>query len=138
MKRSVILGIPFLLFFSVSPALAVQFNHSEHQELLEMDVTCSNCHKEDAKQIVPAKEVCLECHEEDFYNDITFPGTKTHGPTWALNHRAYAKSVVINCSVCHEQEFCLECHKASELKAGGTMATPREKVMRSTISGSSR
>ena len=34
----------------------------------------------------------------------------THGPVWALNHRAEAKGDAIDCSACHEQSDCLECH----------------------------
>ncbi len=112
MKRSLILWIPILIFFLGKPVFAVQFNHDEHQELLEDEPRCGYCHKADAKVIVPVEKVCLECHEKEFYDEVSFPGTKTHGPVWSLNHRAPAKSGAIDCSACHEQSYCLECHKA--------------------------
>ena len=106
MKRSLILWIPIFVLFFVGPVLAVQFNHDEHQELLEDEPRCAYCHKEDADVIVPAEKVCLECHEKEFYDEVSFPGTKTHGPVWALNHRTPAKNGSINCSACHEQSYC--------------------------------
>ena len=107
-----ILWTVFLVSFLVGPALAVQFNHDEHQEYLEEKPTCGVCHKPDAKMIVPAEEVCLECHEKDFYKEITFVGTSTHGPIWPMNHRAAAKTKSIDCAACHQQKFCFECHKS--------------------------
>ena len=112
MTRSLILWTLFLVCFLVGPALAVQFNHAGHQEYLEEDQTCTVCHKQDAKEIVPTKEDCLECHEEVFYKDVSFSGISTHGPVWSMNHRVPSKSKSIDCSACHEQEYCLECHKA--------------------------
>jgi hypothetical protein len=132
MKCSLILWSLILVCFFAAPVAAIPFDHAEHQELVELEVTCVNCHKEDAKAIVPSKEVCLECHEEEFYAEITFPsGTKTHGPTWALNHRAVAKSGVIDCSICHEQEFCLDCHKAGSVNEMGEFGNNLTNVHRS-------
>jgi len=112
MKRSLILWATILVCFGVGPALAVQFNHDEHQIYLEADQTCTACHKPEAKVIVPDKKDCLECHQEDFYAEVSFSGTSTHGPVWSMNHRAAVKSGAIDCSACHEQDYCLECHKA--------------------------
>ena len=112
MKRSLILWTTILVCFCVGPAMAVQFNHDEHQTYLEEGQTCAACHKPDARQIVPAKEDCLECHGADFYAGVEFAGTKTHGPIWSMNHRAPVKAKTIDCSACHEQSYCMECHKA--------------------------
>jgi len=131
MKRSLILWSSILIWLLAAPVLAEQFNHVEHQDYIDEKPTCEVCHKEDAREIVPAKEVCLECHEEDFYSEITFPGTKTHGPTWALNHRPFAKSGVIDCASCHEQEFCLECHKAGSADEMGEFGNSLTNVHRS-------
>ncbi len=112
MKTSLILWTTVLVCFFAGPALAIEFNHDEHQAYLEEGQTCTACHKPDSRMIVPAKENCLECHEEDFYAGVSFSGTSTHGPVWSMNHRAPAKSGAIDCSACHEQEDCMECHKA--------------------------
>ena len=112
MKSSLILYSACLIYFFVGPALAIEFDHDEHLIFLDEDPACFYCHKQDAKAIVPAKEECLECHEEDFYAAMTFPGTKTHGSFWSMNHRAPAKSRSIDCLACHGQEYCMECHTA--------------------------
>jgi len=112
MKRSLILWTTVLVSFLVGPALAVQFSHDEHQEYIEDKPTCGVCHKQDARMIVPDRKDCLECHEEDFYATVEFAGTKSHGPVWSLDHRAPVKAKTMDCSACHEQEYCLECHKA--------------------------
>ena len=74
MKRSLILWTTVWVFFFVGSALAVDFNHVEHQAILDEDPACFYCHKQDAKMIIPAKDACLECHEEDFYAQISFAG----------------------------------------------------------------
>jgi len=112
MKRSLILWITILVCCLAGTALAVQFDHDEHQTYMEIEPTCGVCHKQDSREIIPVKEVCLECHEEEFYQEVSFPGIKTHGPVWSMNHRAPAKSDTPNCSACHEQSDCMECHKA--------------------------
>ena len=87
MKRNVILSIVSLVCFYAGLALAVQFDHDAHQAYLPDDQDCTACHKIDAPMIVPAEDVCLECHEREFYEGVTFTGTRTHGPVWSLNHR---------------------------------------------------
>jgi len=131
MKRSLILWTTIFVGFVVGPALAVQFNHDEHQEFIDEEPTCTSCHKPDAKVIAPAKEDCLECHEEDFYAEVSFPGIKTHGPVWSLNHRALAKSGTIDCSACHEQSDCMECHQAGFADEMGELGNNMINVHRS-------
>lgn len=134
MKSSMILWTTVLVCFLVGPAMAVQFNHDEHQTYLEEGQTCTVCHIPDAGMIVPAKADCLECHEEDFYAGVTFPGTSTHGPVWAMNHRGPAKSGVIDCSACHEQKYCLDCHKAGSADEMGEIGNNMINVHRSEFS----
>ncbi|HEX9779086.1 MAG TPA: cytochrome C [Geopsychrobacteraceae bacterium] len=95
----------------VAPALAVTFNHTEHNTYIE-GVGCDICHVEDAFSIVPEKEICLACHEQEFVDEVDYPMLSTHGPVWAFSHRPAAKGNSIDCAACHEQSFCLECHKA--------------------------
>jgi len=94
-----------------SPALAVDFNHAAHLEILG-DVECATCHLEGATEIVPSDKACLECHDQTFVDSVVKPATKTHGLTWATEHRPFAKNQAIDCSACHQQEFCLDCHKS--------------------------
>lgn len=94
-----------------APALAVTFNHAEHNTYLE-DTDCTACHVEGAFSIVPDKSVCLECHDQEFVDEVDYPMMSTHGPVWAFQHRQEAKNNNNDCSACHEQMFCLECHKS--------------------------
>jgi hypothetical protein len=92
-----------------SLALAITFDHIEHNDYVE-DSPCVTCHVEDTQSIVPGKQVCEECHDADFAKDVDYPSLTSHGPLWAFQHRAEAKGQAINCSQCHEQNYCLECH----------------------------
>ncbi len=92
-----------------TPVLAVTFNHAEHDGYVA-DEPCATCHVEEAQSIVPDKKVCLQCHDEDFARKVDYPSLASHGPLWAFQHRAQAKGGAIDCSRCHEQNFCLECH----------------------------
>ena len=131
MIRSIILGIALTLGLMTGPVLAVQFNHDEHQLFFDEDPSCFYCHKETDQQVFPAKENCLDCHDEEFYQDITFPGIRTHGPVWALNHRGPAKAGTLNCSYCHDQSYCMECHKAGFADEMGELGNNMVNVHRS-------
>lgn len=104
------------------PALAADFNHAEHLTYIEGS-PCSTCHEAGAESIKPEPKVCLECHEQDFVDQVKFPGLKTHGPVWSMEHRPAAKAGAIDCAACHQQSFCLECHsdagRADEMGALG-------------------
>ncbi|GAB6083022.1 hypothetical protein JCM30471_19360 [Desulfuromonas carbonis] len=117
-----LLAILALATLWAAPALGAPFDHATHLTYLD-DAACATCHVEGAEAIKPAETVCLECHEKAFVEEVTFPGLKTHGPVWAFNHRPAAKNGAIDCSACHQQDFCLECHsdagRADEMGAFG-------------------
>ncbi|MCF6178786.1 MAG: cytochrome C [Geopsychrobacter sp.] len=94
-----------------TPALAVDFNHTEHLTYLD-EADCATCHIENAPEIVPADAVCLKCHDQGFVDSVVKPSPRTHGLNWPTNHRPFAKSKKIDCSACHQQSFCLDCHKS--------------------------
>lgn len=110
MLRILFVVLAFALL-GVPPALAVTFNHAEHNTYVE-DTACSTCHVDDAFSIVPDKDVCTACHDADFAQDVLYPALKTHKPLWAFNHRTEAKDSSSDCSACHQQQDCLECHQA--------------------------
>lgn len=107
-----LLSLGALILVMSTPALAVTFDHRAHNDYLDGHPECSTCHVEGAFSIVPDKKVCLQCHDEDFAKNVEFTSLKTHGPLWAFQHRSEAKLGSPNCASCHEQDFCLECHKA--------------------------
>ncbi|MDA8082336.1 MAG: hypothetical protein M0024_01605 [Nitrospiraceae bacterium] len=47
---------------------------------------------------------CEECHAGEGV-------TQNHGEFWVKEHRIYAAKEPNNCRDCHEQSFCLDCHK---------------------------
>lgn len=124
-----------LLAVLAAPAFAVPFVHQEH--LVYIDNDCSSCHVPEAKEIKPATEVCLNCHDEAMIKEVSFNGTSTHGPTWALTHRPIAKAHradalgQFNCSSCHSQEYCLECHTAGFADEQGAFGNNMVNVHRS-------
>jgi len=113
-----------IFMLTAAPALAVEFPHALHLKVLQ-GLPCSTCHVETATghKIVlkPERKVCLQCHDADFVKKVKFPGLRTHGPTWPLIHRPFAKSSdpQFNCSACHSQKDCLDCHKAGHVDEMG-------------------
>ena len=111
MIRKALLSL-ILLMIGVTVVWAGDFDHQAHLGEYIPDTSCDTCHLAEAKTIVPETDVCLECHSDDEVTDIDLGPTKTHGPVWALNHRAEAKGNAIDCNACHAQKDCLECHKS--------------------------
>lgn len=115
----------------VSVAGAAEFDHQAHLKEYAADAACSVCHVEDAVSILPDKGVCLNCHKQEEVSAVLLRETKTHGPVWALNHRAEAKGGAIDCSACHEQSDCLACHKAGFADEMGAFSNNMINVHRS-------
>lgn len=120
-----------VLMAGVSWAGVVAFDHQAHLKEYAADAACSICHVEGAVSIVPDKGVCLNCHKREDVSAVLLRETKTHGPVWALNHRAEAKGGAIDCSACHEQSDCLECHKAGFADEMGAFGNNMVNVHRS-------
>ncbi len=111
MTRTVLISVCLLLASMVAPLWAADFDHDAHVEDY-VGAECVTCHVADAPSIIPAESVCLECHEQDLVNEVTLPEPYTHGAAWSLNHGSAAKGLQTNCAACHEQNDCLDCHKA--------------------------
>lgn len=131
MTRNIIFSI-ILLAAGVSTVWGEEvFDHRAHLEEYIPGTSCDTCHVAKAKAIVPEKSVCLQCHEQPFIDGVSLPTPKTHGPVWALNHRSEAKAKAIDCSSCHEQKFCLDCHKAGFADEMGSFSNNMINVHRS-------
>ncbi|WP_429885292.1 cytochrome c3 family protein [Geoalkalibacter halelectricus] len=111
MTRNVLLSL-VLLLVSASLVWGMRFDHRAHLEDYFPGISCDACHLPDAPSIIPDKAVCLDCHDPEYGEMTTLGAIKTHGPVWALNHRSEAKSGAMDCAACHQQSFCLDCHKA--------------------------
>lgn len=105
-----LLTVVLVLAFS-APGLAIVFDHQQHDQYTKGS-PCTTCHVEGAKSIVPAKETCIECHDAEFARDVEYPALTSHRPLWAFDHRAQAKGSAMDCSQCHQQDYCYECHQS--------------------------
>lgn len=111
MTRKVLLSLT-LMMVGVTVVWAGDFDHQAHLGDYIPEISCDACHLADAQSIVPDTKVCLDCHDKNEVADVNLRQSKTHGPVWALNHRAEAKGNAIDCAACHSQKYCLECHKS--------------------------
>ncbi|MBE0504929.1 MAG: cytochrome C [Desulfuromonadales bacterium] len=121
------------LLLGASTLWAADFKHDAHLAMAG-DPPCITCHTADAQGIQPDKKVCLECHDQAFVNTVKLPGLLTHDVTWALNHRGPTVSKSIDCAACHEQDYCLDCHKAGRADEMGNLGNTMTNVHRSEFS----
>jgi len=128
-----LLALLAIVALGAAPAFAAEFNHDEHLTYVA-DSPCTACHVKDALSIVPETKVCLDCHDQAFVDAVALPGMKTHGPVWAFNHRPAAKGNTYDCAACHEQDFCLECHKSGFADEQGSFSNNMINVHRSDFS----
>ena len=118
------------LLLGASTLWSADFNHAEHQVLAD-DPSCVTCHVADAQEIIPDNKVCLDCHDQAFVDSVKLPGLVTHDATWSLTHRGAAVAKTIDCAACHEQDFCLDCHKAGRADEMGNLGNTMTNVHRS-------
>ena len=71
------------------------------------DPACTNCHSTEV--------FCRSCHMERGLASKTRSdanGYHDSAPYWLLNHGAAARQGLDECSSCHQQDDCLQCHSA--------------------------
>ncbi len=110
MTRTALLVL-ILLVSMVAPLWAAEFDHNAHVTEFVGD-DCTVCHVSTAETIAPKVSVCLDCHEQEDVDAAQFPARMTHGPLWALDHGPAATGTAANCTSCHQQNDCLDCHKS--------------------------
>ena len=130
MSRTVLFSIVLFAVASV-PLWAGDLDHRAHIKEHAAETGCVACHLPGAASIVPETKVCVKCHNAEMVAKVTLPATKTHGPVWALNHRAAAKDKAIDCFACHKQSDCLDCHKAGFAHEQGDFSNNMINVHRS-------
>lgn len=131
MTRRILFALIPMLAAGALLAWAAGFDHEAHVKEYVDGGDCAACHVAGAPSIIPEIAVCLECHGQEEVGGISLPAPKTHGPLWALNHRAEAKGNAIDCSACHEQSDCLDCHKAGFSHEQGAFTNNMVNVHRS-------
>jgi hypothetical protein len=118
------------LLLGASTLWSADFKHDAHLAMAG-DPPCVTCHVADAQEILPDSKVCLECHDQEFVDGVKLPGLVTHDPTWSLTHRGAAVAKSIDCAACHEQDYCLDCHKAGRADEMGNLGNTMTNVHRS-------
>lgn len=100
-----------LLLIGISVVWAnMRFDHRAHVEEYAVGMDCTTCHIDGATSIIPAADTCLTCHDESYAEMTAFGSINTHGPMWARNHGSMAKGQSMDCTSCHSQSYCMECH----------------------------
>ena len=127
--RILLLSVTILWIAGASPAFSEVFNHAEHNVYVD-GAACDTCHLEDDASIVPADKVCPQCHDQDFVDGVEYPALDLHGPVWGFGHRVAAKSDASDCAACHQQDFCLDCHKAGFADEQGSFSNDLANVHR--------
>ncbi len=104
--------IPALLLLggTIAWAEGMRFDHDTHIQEYAFGMECSACHMDTSTTIIPPAEACLMCHDEFYVEMTSFGSLNTHGPTWARNHGGMAQGNALDCTTCHSQSYCMECH----------------------------
>ena len=112
---------------SPSPEYEYLFNHELHVGLDEVD--CSLCHAgiEEADyasaEHMPEMESCVQCHNntqapqncEFCHTQLATLRPVSNTPVWINRHDEAVRSTSEDCSVCHQPEYCQECHDGASL-----------------------
>jgi hypothetical protein len=130
MKRFATLLAASALVAAAGPAQAMDFRHDAHLAYTQGD-PCTICHVPEDRTIVPDTARCLDCHDADFLSEVKIPGTATHGPLWTFQHSREARAQTYDCAACHQQNFCLECHKSGFADEQGSFGNAMNNVHRS-------
>ncbi len=69
---------------------------------------CHGCHRGEATRASEgAPGACATCHPNA---DELLPDS--HGPSWIHDHAPEARSLLAECSECHQRSVCVDCHEA--------------------------
>lgn len=113
MRAIIIIAATVLLVLPAAAGAAdfdARFDHAAHLEASGAE--CSACHHEGDMDVVPAMERCGECHEKAFLEKVEIPVRVTHDSFWYVGHGPEARRAGRDCSVCHDDSACFDCHKA--------------------------
>ena len=91
-----------------------KFNHKRHEE---QGIICQTCHKgiDEAETVnagthIPEGDVCMGCHgKTDALTRLLKP--QDHSDFWPQIHGMFSETGNENCSACHTDAFCIDCHQ---------------------------
>lgn len=110
----------------------INFNHELH--LGQEKVECTTCHagleQTDyaSSANMPKMETCVTCHNdarasqdcEVCHTQVALLRPASHTPSWIHRHDESMRSATEDCTICHQFDFCQECHD------GATLAAPQK------------
>lgn len=125
MKKT-ILSITILILIPVAGLCSDDgylFDHDSHLAIDGVE-SCQTCHIEKARDIVPAQETCAQCHDDDFIDMVEFGSRRTHKDVnFVLEHKNFVGFERYDCSSCHQQSFCVDCHTSGMPDQTGATAS---------------
>lgn len=110
-----------------NPIRTIRFSHKQHLEL-KRSYGCQNCHlgmnnvDYGSNKNLPTEKVCFGCHDGISLSqrcDICHKKPvkpPSHSPSWKKNHRGFARIDEMQCSNCHYQSSCIDCHESDNVK----------------------
>lgn len=108
--------------FGVPPVGAnyLLFGHNKH---IVNGLQCSQCHGNPGSPALPSQAECHVCHSADFQpldcktcHSDQIPSPNDHKlVTWNQDHGLDASMATSDCSMCHAQSSCDECHQGENL-----------------------
>jgi len=98
----------------------LQFGHKTH---VGSGLDCEKCHGKANSPTLPSNAICHTCHSADYQPldcSVCHPGNPPLPAdhqlvTWQADHGLDAAMTTSDCSVCHEQAACDECHQGENL-----------------------
>ena len=113
----------------INPPREIKFNHSLHLE--DSNLECIICHKGinevdySAAEQLPEMTQCMECHNDESASsecaichsetNIALLKPSTHLADWSRSHALDARFNTNDCSMCHQESFCQDCHDVDQL-----------------------
>ncbi|OQY26461.1 MAG: hypothetical protein B6244_13400 [Candidatus Cloacimonetes bacterium 4572_55] len=113
-----------------NPKRDILFSHKIHYAA---DPDCYRCHKGVDKthyclgEFLPEMPICMDCHDghqagrecEVCHAGVPRPNLrpKNHNELWLHAHRSESRDSRDQCSLCHEQTYCQDCHQGFNITA---------------------
>jgi hypothetical protein len=95
-----------------------EFNHSLHQK---KNISCLSCHRGvDTKEKVtsgihlPDGKICSDCHSASTQLTQKLK-PRDHSEFWLQIHGTFSETGSQNCSSCHTDAYCIDCHQGENL-----------------------